>query len=138
MIQSGESEPRPKQGRPGELIAAPQFATCGADDADGVNAVVPVGREALLFRWRGYADPASRTRPAPRFHAPRGLMAETLTPPLLAEHEGSDQHARDTCFVFAAVVDDGDRRGRARGRPPAVTDHGRSLARRLGGSRDPG
>jgi hypothetical protein len=54
------------------------------------------------------------------------------------EHEGSDQHARDTCFVFAAVVDDGDRRGRARGRPPAVTDHGRSLARRLGGSRDPG
>ena len=62
-------------------------ATCGADDADGVNAVVPVGPEALLFRWRGYADPASRTRPAPRFHAPRGLMAETLTPPLLANLE---------------------------------------------------
>ena len=59
-------------------------ATCGADAADGLNAVVPVGPEALLSLWRGYADPGSRTRPGPRFHAPRGVLAETLTPLSLA------------------------------------------------------
>src|SRR5437764_6230177 len=35
-------------------------ATCGADDVVGLNAVVMVGPEALLFLWRGYADPAPR------------------------------------------------------------------------------
>jgi len=34
-----------------------------------------VGPEALLFLWRGYADPAPRVRPAPRFDYARGLVA---------------------------------------------------------------
>jgi hypothetical protein len=61
-----------------------RFATCGADDAVGLNAVVPVRPEALLFLWRGYADPASRARPGPRFHVARDLLAETFTSLLLA------------------------------------------------------
>jgi len=60
-------------------------ATWGADDAVVLNAVVLGGAEALLFPWRGYADPASRTCPGPGFHAPRGLLAETLTSLLLAK-----------------------------------------------------
>jgi hypothetical protein len=51
------------------------FATCGADDPGGLNAVVMVAPEALLFLWRGYADPAPRARPAPRFDSGRGLLA---------------------------------------------------------------
>jgi len=60
------------------------FATCGADDVGGLNAVVIVGPEALLFLWLGYADPAPRARPAPRFDVARGLAAETLSALLLA------------------------------------------------------
>ena len=51
------------------------LATCGADDRGGLNAVVMVAPDALLFLWRGYADPAPRTRPAPRFHSAKGLLA---------------------------------------------------------------
>ena len=50
-------------------------ATCGADDLGGMNAVVMVAPEALLFRWRGYADPAPRVRPPPRFDSARGPLA---------------------------------------------------------------
>jgi len=56
----------------------------GADEANGLNAIVPADSAALLFRWRGYADSASRARPAPRFHGATGLVAETLSSPLLA------------------------------------------------------
>ena len=62
----------------------PHFATSRADDAGGLDAWVPVGPEALLFLWRGYADPAPRARPAPRFDAARRLLAETLSPLLVA------------------------------------------------------
>ena len=73
-----------KQGRVLVIETASQFATCGADAAVGLNAAAPVRPEALLFLWRGYADPASRARPGPRFHAARGLLAETLTSLLFA------------------------------------------------------
>jgi len=68
------------------------LATSGADDAGGLNAVVTVGLAALLlpFPWRGYADPAPRVRPAPRFDAARGTSAEIGPDLLLAslEHLG--------------------------------------------------
>jgi len=50
-------------------------ATCKADDAGGVDAVVAFGPLALLFLGRGYVDPAPRARPAPRFDSARGLLA---------------------------------------------------------------
>ena len=61
------------------------LATCEADDDGDLNAVVTVGPAALLLLWRGYADQARRTRPAPRFHAARRLLAETLSPLPLAK-----------------------------------------------------
>jgi hypothetical protein len=57
----------------------PLVATYGADDAGGLNAVIPVGPDALLFVCRGCADLASPSRRGPRFHAPRGVLVETLT-----------------------------------------------------------
>ena len=51
------------------------IATSGADDARGVNAVVAVGRAALLFLGRGYPDPAARARLRPCFDSARGLLA---------------------------------------------------------------
>jgi len=77
------------------------FATRGADDASDLNAVVPVGRGALLFLWRGYADPAARTRPAPCSDAATGLLAETLSAPLLASSATGTVLGRDA----AATVD---------------------------------
>ena len=50
-------------------------ATCKADDAGGVDAVVAFGPLALLFLGRGYVDPAPRARPAPRLDATRGISA---------------------------------------------------------------
>jgi len=66
------------------IVSALLFATCEADDDGDLNAVVTVGPAALLLLWRGYADQARRTRPAPRFHAARRLLAETLSPLPLA------------------------------------------------------
>jgi hypothetical protein len=60
------------------------FATCGAVHAVDLNAADRVASEALLYLRRGYADPASRARPGPRFHVPTGLAAETLSAFLLA------------------------------------------------------
>jgi len=57
-------------------------ATCKADDAGGVDAVVAFGPLALLFLGRGYVDPAPRARPAPRFEASRGTLGE-IGPDLL-------------------------------------------------------
>ena len=64
-----------KAGHAAREPRAPSFATCGADDLGGLNAVVTVAPEALLFLWRGYADPVPRARPAPRFDSARGLVA---------------------------------------------------------------
>ena len=60
------------------------FATSEADDGGGLNAVVTVGPDALLSLWRGHADLAARARRAPRFDAATCLVAETLSPLLLA------------------------------------------------------
>jgi hypothetical protein len=40
--------------------------------------------------WRGYANPAVRARPAPRFEVARGLWAETLSALLLATSASLD------------------------------------------------
>jgi hypothetical protein len=42
-------------------------ATCRSRHAVGPDVVVTVGPNALLFFWRGHADPAPRGRPGPRF-----------------------------------------------------------------------
>ena len=62
----------------------PRFATSDADDAAGLNAVLTLGPEALLLRWRGYQDPAPRTTSGPRSWSPTGLLAEILSALLLA------------------------------------------------------
>jgi hypothetical protein len=59
--------------------AISQIATYGTDDAGGLNAVIPVGPDAPLLVCRGCADHASQSRRGPRFHAPRGVLVETLT-----------------------------------------------------------
>ena len=60
------------------------FATCGSRHAVGPFVVVTVGPNALLFFWRGYADPASRVRPGPRFDTTRGLSRGIARDALLA------------------------------------------------------
>ena len=70
--------------------SALRVATCEADDDGDLNAVVTIGPAALLLLWRGYADQARRTRPAPRFHAARRLLAETLSPLPLATSRAGD------------------------------------------------
>jgi len=71
-------------------------ATCKADDAGGVDAVVAFGPLALLFLGRGYVDPAPRARPAPRFEASRGTLGE-IGPDLLVAN-----------LATSRVVDDPD------------------------------
>ncbi|MBV9336594.1 MAG: hypothetical protein JO243_11950 [Solirubrobacterales bacterium] len=68
-------------GDPRDLLVA----TCGVDDAGGVNALGTVGPEALLFLSGGYAYRAPRIRPAPRFDAARRLSTDTLSSLLLAK-----------------------------------------------------
>ena len=84
------------------IVSALLFATCEAHCAGGLNAVVPVGPDALLLLRRGYADPAPRARPEPRSDVAGGLVAETLSAPQLA-----------TCGVerdLGSPVTDDDRR----------------------------
>jgi hypothetical protein len=88
------------------------LATSEADDAGGLNAVVTVGSEALLLLWRGYANPAVRACPAPRFEVARGLWAETLSALLLAR----SGFAEVTAFIRAQPAD--RRVGRASGSAP--------------------
>ena len=65
----------------------PRLATCGADDAGGLNVDVTIGPEALLFLGRGYADPAPQSRPGSRFDSARGLVAANASALLLANSE---------------------------------------------------
>jgi hypothetical protein len=66
----------------GGLIAS--RGPAGRDAAAGLNAVVTVGLRALLLLWRGYADPAPRTRPGLCSDSARGLLAEVLSSLLVA------------------------------------------------------
>ena len=61
-----------------------RFATCGSRHAVGLDVVVTVGPNALLFFWHGYADPAPQTRAGPRIHVPRGLWARSARALVLA------------------------------------------------------
>jgi len=61
------------------------LATCGADDPGGLNAVVTIGPEALLFLRRGYAARRRRSRPGSCFDSARGLRAANGCALLLAK-----------------------------------------------------
>jgi hypothetical protein len=55
------------------------------------------------FPWHEYADPASRTRPGPRFHVRKGLSAEIFTALLLATSA-----ARHVVDLLVLVADDAE------------------------------
>ena len=65
------------QRSPSASASALSFAICGSRHAVGPDVVVAVGANALLFFWRGHADPAPQSRPGPRFDATRGLSRGT-------------------------------------------------------------
>ena len=83
-----------KQGQRFDSACDPLVATRGAYDAGGLNAVVTVGSEALLFLWCGYADPAPRASPPPRFDATRGISAESGPALLVATSRGGRRSRR--------------------------------------------
>jgi hypothetical protein len=64
-------------------------ATFGPCHAVSLSVVVTVGPSALLLSWRGYADPAPRGRPAPRFGCAKGLLAEIASALLVANCEAA-------------------------------------------------
>ena len=83
--------------------ASPRFATCGADDLGGVNAVVLVGSETLLFLWRGYADPAPRAPSGAAASIPREVsgprtpapsLSPNSRPPMALETEAGQERPR--------------------------------------------
>ena len=63
------------------------LATCGFAMLPPVDVVVIVGANALLLFWRGYANPATQTRPAPRFRCAGCLVAEIASALVLANLE---------------------------------------------------
>jgi hypothetical protein len=89
------------EGSTSEGARDPLFATCGADDAGDPNAFVTFGPRALRFLWRGYAHPAQRAGPGPRFDAATRVLAETLSPPLVA----MSATGAVVCRVVVAIVD---------------------------------
>jgi hypothetical protein len=83
------------------------FATCGADDASGLNAVVTVCSQALLSSWRGYVDPAPRARQAPHFDPARSLLAANACALPFATSETRERRlprrsTSTTCFCWSA------------------------------------
>ena|SRR5579884_908298 len=109
--------------------AASLFATSAADDPSHLNAVVTVGPGALLWLWRGYADPAPRTAHEPRSRSPTGLFGQTLSSLLVANSRGfpnpppTPRDSRDLTLDVSKTAPR-DRRG-AREKSPAERPYSR-------------